>query len=253
MVSIGLSTWSLHRSLEKKTLDLLDVPREMKARGFTDLQICHFQIPYRDFEYIARLKRAIGESGITLDAILMDAGDLVGEKASADEAEMRGWIDVAAELGAKYVRVAAGRQAPTATLLAQAARRLLSLSRYAAQKGAKLVTENWHELLPSSKEVLELMKLTEGKVPLCLDFGNWTGPEKYAELEAIAPDAVTVHAKCKFTATAWPDDKDFKKCLQILKESDYEGALALIYDGPSDDEWSHLEMEKKMARQVFPE
>lgn len=252
MVTLGLSTWSLHRSLESKSVDLLDVPKEMRRRGLTDLQICHFQIPSRDASYLTKLKARIAEANVTLDALLIDVGDLAGDAAARDGLMMREWVDVAATLGARYARVSAGKQAPTSERITDSAKRLLSLGRYGEKKSVKVITENWQELMPSSKEVLELMKLTEGKIPLCLDFGNWSGPGKYEELEAIAPDAVTVHAKCAFLAEGQPDAADFRKCLEILRDSDFEGTIALIYDGASPDEWGHLEIERNLVREVFP-
>ncbi len=49
-----------------------------------------------------------------------------------------------------------------------------------------------------------------------------------------------------------PDEVDFQRCFEILKRSDFSGTIALIYDGPSDDEWRYLDDALVIARSAFP-
>ena len=43
----------------------------------------------------------------------------------------------------------------------------------------RLVTENWHALLPHAAAVNELLDRTGGRVGFLIDLGNWSGPGKY--------------------------------------------------------------------------
>jgi len=268
MTTFALSTWSLHRTLGSyytdspdrardgraeprwgsPQLSLLELPAELGLRGYDTVQICHFHLPSTDPGYLAELTSSLKESAITLDAILVDDGDLTHPAADAHETWVDGWLDVAETLGAARARIIAGQSSPTPERLAESARRLVRLA--GAHPGIRLVTENWMDLLPSAADVHTLLDQTEGKVGLLIDLGNWAAPSKYVDLASVARWAETCHAKCAFTSVG-PDDDDFRRCLEILRDADYAGPLALIYDGPDGDEWAALELEKGVVETVF--
>jgi len=265
----AVSTWSLHRTLGRFTgpdsafnggrfidaesspdgLSLLELPAALQQRGYGAVQICHFHLPSRSPGYLGELRAALDDSGIALDALLIDDGDLSGS-ATADGAEawIGGWLETAATLGARRARVCAGRSAPAADRLQESAERLVRLA--ASHPGVRIVTENWMELLPDADAVLALLDATGETVGLMIDLGNWSGPGKFQELARIAPFAETCHAKCRFTDGV-PDREDFTASLQVLKKAGYDGPLALIYDGRDDDEWMALDAEFEIVRSVF--
>lgn len=251
-IRFGISTWSIHRALEADCAMILDVPAMLQQRGMTDLQICHFHLPQRDDAYLNELRARMKTHAITLDAMLLDFGDLSHEtKGAADADELAKWLPTAARLGAKYARISAGSQRPTEASLARSAGHLNRLAAIGETLGVRVITENWHELMPGSREVLRMMDLTHGRVPICLDFGNWSGPGKYDELEAVAAHAVTVHAKCAFTAEGVADAEDFARCCDVLRRANYDGTIALIYDSAPPDEWQFIEQELDLAKRSF--
>ena len=168
--------------------------------------------------------------------------------ADRDEAWIGGWLDAAVALGARRARVCAGRSAPSPAATTESAVRLGRLA--ASHPGVRVITENWLEMTPNADAVLALLAATGDAVGLMIDLGNWRGPEKYAELAKIAPFAETCHAKCHFTG-AGPDAEDFRASLRTLSAIGYEGPLALIYDGPDDDEWAMLDVEQAIVREFF--
>ncbi len=269
MIARAVSTWSLHRTLGRFTgpnsaftggrfidaepspdrLSLLELPAVLQQRGYGAVQICHFHLPSRSPAYLGELRAALNDSGVELEALLIDDGDLTSPEAADDaEAWIGGWLETATALGARRARVCAGRSAPTAGTLRASAERLVRLAE--SHPGVRIVTENWMELLPDADAVLTLLDATGESVGLLIDLGNWSGPGKYRELARIAPLAETCHAKCRFTDGV-PDRGDFQKSLQVLKESGYDGPLALIYDGRGDDEWTALDTEFEIVRSVF--
>lgn len=265
----AVSTWSLHRTLgsffaddpvsadrtaAKPTkpdsgLPLIELPAELRERGYDTVQICHFHLPTRDPAYLSDLRAALADAQITLDAVLVDDGDL-SDPAVADEhhAWIDGWLEDAAALGARRARIVAGKQPPTAERLSESGRRLARLA--ADHPEIRVVTENWMALLCNSASVHSVLMPTEGMVGLLIDLGNWTGSDKYAELASIAPLAETCHAKCRFGVDG-PDAEDYRRSLQVLRDAAFDGPLALIYDGPSDDEWAALEVEHAITGEVF--
>ena len=248
MVTFGISTWSVHRSLQSGALALQDLPAVMRRHGFEALHLCHFHLPSREPDALDAFDHQMKKSGVVLDALLLDFGDISHPETGArDVAELEAWLPVAARLGARFVRISAGAQPPTDASLARSAEHLMHLAKHAAAIGVRVITENWHAMVPSPREVKRLTELTEDHVPLCLDFGNWSGPEKYEWLEAIAPHAVSVHAKCAFAADGVADKGDFDRCLKILRDGHFAGTIAMIYDSPPADEWKHLDEELSYA------
>jgi sugar phosphate isomerase/epimerase len=195
------------------------------------------------------LRAALDTSGVTLDALLIDDGDLVSrDGAEAAEAWIGEWLETAIALGARRARVGAGKAAPSPDTIRASATRLVRLA--ASHPDIRVVTENWWAMLPDADATLSLLQETGDAVGLLIDLGNWSGPDKYEELARIAPFAETCHAKCRFSASG-PDREDFRRSLQVLADAGFDGPLALIYDGPDDDEWACLDIEYGMVTEVF--
>jgi sugar phosphate isomerase/epimerase len=149
---------------------------------------------------------------------------------------------------APAARICAGRSAPGPERLRSSGQLLASLAR--RHPGVRVVTENWLEMTPDASSVKAVLDAAEGEVGLLIDLGNWSGLGKYEELEAIAALAESCHAKCHFTADG-PDESDFRRTLSILLDASFTGPMALIYDGPDDDEWSGLEREWEIVSSVL--
>ncbi len=268
MVARAVSSWSLHRTLGRfvaddsaarggkfmdtpastEGLSLLELPAALREHGYDTLQIVHFHIPSREPAYLAELRAALAESNITLDALLVDDGDLTAPDADAAEHWIGEWLDAAVALGARRARVAAGKADPTPETIRESGTRLARLA--ASHPDVRVVTENWWGMLPDADAVHALLEQTGDSVGLLIDLGNWSGPDKYDQLARIAPLAETCHAKCRFTESG-PDREDYRKTLQVLADAGYDGPLALIYDGPDDDEWGCLDVEYGIVTEVF--
>lgn len=265
----AVSTWSLHRTLGRfvatdsaalggpfmeappgtSGLALLDLPAELKTHGYDTVQICHFHLPSRSPEYVEQLRNALAAAEIELDTLLIDDGDLTDpEHADQVEAWISVWLDTAVALGARRVRVIVGRTAPTPELVQACAQRLVRLA--GSHPDVRIVIENWLGMFPDARAVRAVMRETGDAVGLLIDLGNWRGPDKYDQLALIAPLAETCHAKCHTTGTGL-DAEDFRRSLRVLKDAGYSGPLALIYDGPDDDEWARLDAEQELVRSVF--
>lgn len=264
MPEFSVSTWSLHRALGPMyspaddgsdrlvasepwgpgEFSLLDVPAEMKKRGIRNLEICHFHFPRTDEAYLNELRQSIESKGITLFSILIDAGDITNpdpERREADLAWIRGWIDIAAKMGAQNVRIIGGDAPPNDPEgLEQSADALRELSRYAGEKGVRVMTENFHALTSRPESLNALLDRLDGKVGLCADFGNFKGETKYADLAAILPRADSVHAKADFTPEGQIVREDFTRCLQLAQEANFRGPYTLIFEG-SQSEWEGVE------------
>lgn len=253
----AVSSWSLHRTLGSyhsgskapadpeqlappgAGLPLLELPAELRRRGYDTVQLCHFHLPSRAPSYLAELRSALADASITLDALLVDDGDLVDpEAADAHQEWISGWIGDAVALGATRARVIAGRQPPTPDRLAESGRRLAELA--GRHPDIRIVTENWLDLTPGPAQVETILDAAGGRVGLLIDLGNWAAPDKYAWLGRIAGRAETCHAKCHFDGDQ-ADRDDFAESIRVINSAGYTGPLALVYDGTEPGEWDALE------------
>jgi hypothetical protein len=262
---LSVSTWSLHRALGLTypdadgprtakesfgpgTVSLLEIPARIAAMGIRTLEICHFQIPSRDTAYLNELRGALDAAGVELFSVLIDAGDITHPDDHArDLAWIAGWVDTAGALGAKRARVIAGKQPFRAETLALSTQGLRELASRGQAQGVRVTTENWFDFLARPEHVNTLLDGLEGAVGLNLDFGNWRGPTKYADLAAIAPRAESAHAKCAFSAPRAPDADDYRRCLELCRAARFSGPYTLIYDGPDDNEWEGLALERELV------
>ena len=235
---------------ETRGLRLLELPRELADHGFRSTQLCHFYLPTRDPGYLAELRSAFDAAEVELECFLIDDGDLTDPTAGEQqESWISDWLSVAEQLRAPRARVVAGKRAPTPELLAVSAQRLSSLAD--RHRGTRVVTENWHALLPDAAAVNELLDRAEGRVGFLVDLGNWSGPDKYAQLALVAERAETCQAKCRTDADGNLQADDYRAALQVLRDAEYAGPLALVYDGSDPDEWAKLEEEYALVCNVF--
>lgn len=261
---IAISTWSLHRLLGSTyphdlTTDavsdgvdtygegeesLLGLPSVLANHGYHRLEIVSFHLRSRDPIYLAELRDQLNVSGVTLQTLLIDAGDITHPVDGArDTRWIAGWLEVANALGAENARVIAGKQPPTTENLERSVLAFRQLLAANAGSPVRIVTENWFDLLSTPEAVHILLDQLDGEVGLLADFGNWTGPDKYDGLKSIFPRATLCHAKAGFDDGRM-DEADYGLCVAAAKEAGYKGPYTLIFDAAQPNEWAGLAEER---------
>ena len=265
---LSVSTWSLHRQLGRPDfygpedgkqiptathgrgeISLLELPARVAEFGINTLELCHFHIPSLDSGYLDELRGALDAANVDLFSVLIDHGDITHpEYGDRDLAWISEWIETAGVLGATCARAIAGKADPSAETLEMSRSGLQKLAAHAEANGVRLMTENWFSILSTPENVLTLLDRLDGEVGFCLDFGNWTGDTKYADLEAIAARADSCHTKAHFSAPGEMDRDDYIRCLDLTQDAGFSGPHTLIYDGPGDDEWEGLSIEREVVQ-----
>lgn len=261
---IAVSTWSLHRYLgtiypHDTSTDaigdgddrygegeesLLGLPSVLANHGYDRLEIVSFHLRSRDPVYLGELRDQLNVSGVILQTLLIDAGDMTDPVHGARETRwIAGWVDVANALGAENARIIAGKQKPTPENIARSVAGFKELLAVNAGSPLKLFTENWFDLLSTPDAVHDLLDRLEGQVGLLADFGNWTGPDKYDGLKSIFPRAALCHAKASF-ASGQLDEVDYGLCVGVAEEAGYAGPYTLIFDAEHPGEWTGLAQER---------
>lgn len=267
---LSVSSWSLHKSLgsppfygveeghsvptdlqNRGALSLLELPQAVADFGINTLEIVHFHLPSRDDAYLADLKGALADANVELFSLLIDDGDITHPKHGArDLAWIAQWLEVAAKLGSKRSRVIAGKQTPTPETVGLSIERLQELATKAESLGLRLMTENWFETTATVDAVTQILEGLNGRVGLCLDFGNWQGEDKYERFEAIVSYAESCHTKAFFDGGVI-DGEDFEKCLAITQNANFAGPHTLIFDSPEPTNWEGLAIEKAIVERYL--
>ncbi len=262
MAKLALSSWAVHGwvgqdfsfkpgdGLPTGTLDrLLTLPANACGFGFSALEVCDFHLVPDEHQMLLFREAALA-AGIPLFQLLIDEGDISHPTNSDSQlAYTELWIRLAALGGFSRVRVSAGKQPATAESVSRAISGLLRLKAVATEVGIGISTENWHALMSTPEVVEEVLGATG--VGFTFDFGNWNGPGKLERLGRIARFATSCHAKCDF-ASGVPLLEDFEACLQLARDSGFDGNLTLVHP-EAPDEWAALEPQKAAVGRVFPE
>ena len=265
---IAVSTWSLHHHLGysfangpadsapfvksdtwgKGRFDLMQLPRELAARGYQRCEICHFHIASLERSQLEALAKAFADSGVVIQTLLIDDGDLTNPATAArDKAWVARWIEAAAVLRAENARVIAGKSAATAETLAMSVAGLAEMVALGQELGVKVVTENWFDLLATPDAVHHVLDHVPG-LGFMADTGNWSGHSKYEDLASIFARADLCHAKAAFGPGLTLDENDFSRCLAAARRGNYTGPMTLIF-ADEGDEWAGLAVERTFIRQ----
>ena len=270
MPRISISSWSLHRLLgrawydqdgkgqlknrseEKPEIELLELPGQAAAHGFGTVELCHFHFPSVDASYLDSLVDAVTSANIELFSILIDTGDITHhdpESREVDLATIRFWIDIAAEVGAEYVRIIAGDAEADDVTIGLAVDGLKELAAYADEQGVKTLTENFKQLARLPETVLDIVERCGGQVGLCADFGNFPKESRSEDLAAVLPKANSIHAKADYVAGQM-DREAYRRYVQLAVDAGFDGPISLIYQ-EVDDVWDRLAEMKDVTERVL--
>jgi sugar phosphate isomerase/epimerase len=266
MNQFAVSSWALHRSLgvaywnspaqdmfEPKVhalplFDVMELPSQLREHGFDRLELCHFHLANKEADYLSKFKSALKASGVTLQTLLIDNGDISDpEAADRDREWIEGWLRVAEALGAEGARVIAGKQPWSEEAIARSAKNLAWL----ANQGVRVRIENWFDLLQTPAQVHDLLDRLEGRVGLCVDLGNWTQPQKYERLAGISGRAETCHAKCEFIDPETIDAEDYLQSLGACKANGFSGPYVIVYCGVGETDWPAIELQREFIEKAL--
>lgn len=243
MSRFAISSWSLDGMLQAG-VPLLSVPAQMARHGIATLELCHFHLPSTAAAYMEAFREALAAAGVELGSVLIDAGDITAPDAATLAADLRmveDWIGIAAALGTRQVRIAAGDQPATADVIQTSAQHLRACAEKAADRGLRVITENWRATGEQPADLLAILKQCRGQVGLCADTGNAEAtPDKYATLAQLLPQATSVHFKARYYSDGSIDREDAERCTALMRAAGFDGVVTLIY-ADKHDEWSGIE------------
>ncbi|MFD2561301.1 sugar phosphate isomerase/epimerase family protein [Aquimarina rubra] len=259
---LSLAQWSLHREIQSGKLDPIDFAEKARELGFTGIEYVSqlYTGKYKDaknpetaLQQLLDSLKSKSEKHNVQNLLIMVDGE--GDLAVLDEKERnqtvenhKKWVDAAQFLGCHSIRVNLFGTNDPEKWVEVATDGLTKLSDYAATKGVNVIVEN-HGYLSSDASLLVkvMQKVNKPNCGTLPDFGNFClereGGErwgakcvkeypKYKGIEEMMPFAKGVSAKSyDFDANGNETTIDYKKMLEIVKASGYQGYIGVEYEG----------------------
>jgi len=279
---ISLAQWSLHKTyfggapnweefgrllmedpdaLLQGELDPFDFPKVAAGYGIDCIELVNtfYFSKAQDMDYWAKFKANCEEAGVSVGLIMCDAlgnlGDSDPEARAAAVDNHKPWVDVAAFLGAKTIRVNAAGEGTAEEVAANAVDGLSKLGEYGASKGINVVVEN-HGGYSSDGIWLSgvMTKVGMDNVGTLPDFGNFYEYDRYQGMEDLMPFAKGVSAKShNFDAEGNETEMDYLRIMKIVKASGFKGYVGIEYEGSELSEEEGTMATKALLEKVFAE
>jgi hypothetical protein len=301
MSTVAVSSFSLFRFLGPLRMERRNaagefeffespIPREHSLEEFAALaaerlgvravELCQIQFDSAESARISALAQSLRELGVRVLTVPIDTGDLAGgtpTERAQDVARIVSWFEIAAVLGAKYVRVNTG--SPLASELTGDWDGLIdglrTLATRAEALGLSLLVEN-HGGLSSDPDYLLAVREEVGPahVGILLDLGNFeplttvsrarmmrqpvvdTGLDTegiYDKIARLAPVAALVHAKAFDPASDGTPLLDLDRALGVVSDSGYLGPITIEWEGLLGDPWEQTAATLAAVRHAFPD
>lgn len=265
---ISLAEWSVHRSIRSKLMTNLDFPQVAREQfGISGLEFVNALWEAPTQSYLNRLKSQMKKFDVSGVLIMCDGEGSMGhtvQKERLKSADLhRKWVDYAAELGCKAIRMNmyAEQEAKTSAEIDEFLKRcqesFTRICEYGAQNEIQICIEN-HGGLSSNPDILvRLMKMVNlpnfGTLP---DFGNFPKTtDKYEAVTKLMPYAKGVSFKCfDFGADGKETTMDMDRMMQIVTQSGYgtkggSNWVGIEYEGERMTEFMGIQAARKFLSQ----
>jgi sugar phosphate isomerase/epimerase len=250
MLTLALSSWSLHRHLpfhgtgdwsperSGEEIAVTAFPALAQSYGIADLEICQTHLATDDPAYLAGVADAVRSAGCRVINVPIDAASLAqGDPAALDM--LRRWIDAAAALGSTAVRVNTGHAGDLSpeVAFANVVRGYRELAAYCADRRLTLLLENHWGLSATPSTIAAIYEAVGApNFRLSPDFGNFAPEARLDGLRQMLPHAAIVHTKVLDVREDGTHPAfDLAACFAVLRESGYAGPLSIEFEGKGDE------------------
>ncbi|MDB6028380.1 MAG: Xylose isomerase protein barrel [Verrucomicrobiales bacterium] len=242
-----------------KRIDLFQFIDFAAEHGFDGVELTQYYFPKEvTAEYLAQLRSHAFLRGVTISGTGTGSRFAMprGEKFDEQLRDARKRIDYAAAIGAPFVRMFSGGVAKDfnkADALKNCIAGLEECADYAGQKGIFIGLENDQGMTTTVEGTLEIIQGVKSKwLAANLDTGNFhETTDVYGDLVKLAPYAINVH----FKSQIHPKGKDarpmdIQRVLKILRNVNYQGFLAVEYEGKDEPLKAAPALGKKIRKEM---
>jgi sugar phosphate isomerase/epimerase len=260
---LSIAAYSYRQALDlkrkpKPTMTLDDFIDRAADMDLDAVELTAYYFPNTTPDYLAHLKGRCTRLGLDVSGTAVGNNFCIADadKLRAQIDSVKQWIEHSARLGAKTMRIFAGNVAKSDSEDKARQRCVAAIQEacdHAAKYGIYLALENHGGITSTAEQVLALVKAVEHDwFGLNLDTGNFQTADPYADLEKIAPYAVTVQIKSEIQRRGMKkEEADLKRLIDILRTARYRGYVALEYEAAEDANTAvprHIEALQKLVR-----
>ena len=267
-LELALQIYSFAPLIFKNQLDILDYPKLIKEKyniNGAEYWSIAFMGKEKNKNFLKDLNNRTEDQGVKNLIILVDNIDLATMengpslastiKAERDEAVNyhKQWIDTASEIGCHSIRVNLRSEEPDSKkILDNSSESISKLIEYSKSQEIGIVVENHGGITGDADWLVGLMEnINDSYVGTLPDFGSYNfcikrgdlnlediesacenQYDKYIGVQKLLPYAKGVSAKShEFKLNGEEKSTDYKKMMQIISNSAYEGFITIEYEG----------------------
>ena len=269
---ISLAQWSLHKALQSGEMDPLDFAARAKTEfGISGVEYVtqFFQTRGRDEPYLREMKRRADDHGVQSLVIMVDGeGPLAHPDNNLRQEAIKNhyqWVEAAHLLGCHSIRVNLDGEGSPQDMAGAALDGLATLSDFAKDLQINIIVENHGGNSSNAKWLAGI--IGQVKMPNCgtlPDFGNFCirkendqcveAYDRYQGMQELLPFAKAVSAKAyDFDEAGKETTIDFKRMMQMVKDSGYRGHIGVEYEGSRLSEPEGIKATKRLLERVIAE
>ena len=241
-IKISLAEWSLHKSIQSGEMSNMDFPRI--ARTQFDIDAIEYvsvlfetKTSVEDIGYLIRLKKECEKYHVKSNLIMVDdegnLGDTDPVKRNDAVTNHFKWVKAARFLGCHSIRVNAAGEGSPGEVQRAVVDGLSKLCDFASQYNINVIIEN-HGGNSSKTDWLipVIQKVNKRNCGLLPDFGNFENEDRYQAVVKMMPYSKGVSAKSyDFDSLGNETEIDYRKMLNIVKESGYKSYIGIEFEG----------------------
>lgn len=242
---ISLNAYSFNEPLRSGKTNLEVVMEFCAEHNFDAIDLTAYYFPaypaLPNDEYIYRLKRKAHALGLEISGtgIRTEFAEPDKRKRAEEVAFVKGWIEVAARLGAPVIRIFSGKVLPQNYTWSEVADWIAQDIRACVDHGKKhgviVALQNHNDFVKTADETIQIIKKVDSEwFGLVLDTGSFVTKEPYGEIEKTAPYAVNWQIKEKLNYKGKVELIDLERVFRIINNSPYRGYLPIETLSPGD-------------------
>ncbi|UCC63892.1 MAG: sugar phosphate isomerase/epimerase [Anaerolineae bacterium] len=215
------------------------------------------QLSPQDEAYLDRVNRAATEAGLPFGCIAVDGAHIyepAPEARRANRAAAYGWLEVAAGLGARQVRIDAGgpEEMPNDVfgIIVEGYRDLVARGR---ERGIEILIENHWGPSPVPENAVKILEAVDG-LGLLFDTINWAPGMQEKGWRMCARYARATHVKTfSFDQDGNEPSVDVAKAMRTLMDAGYDGPWGIESCPHDGDEYEGVRKTIALIRRVVAE
>jgi sugar phosphate isomerase/epimerase len=241
-LKLSLAAYSFRQALDLKKptmtlFDFIDLAADLPldAVELTSYYFAETSDAYLDKLKAHAAKKKLAISGVPVGNTFTLKDD---DKRKAQIEMTKQWIERAAKLGAKTVRIFAGNLEKGETLETAQGRVVDAMNECCAvaeKHGVLLALENHGGITATPEQLLTLVKpIKSPALGVNIDTGNFHTSDPYADIAKIAPYGVVAQVKTEVYPGNKKEEADLGRVVKILKDANFHGYVALEYEAAED-------------------